>query len=78
MNLVRFLNIPEHHINKRVGLANDLEIADDVEIWASASGLTIRWQGEDAEGKPQIFRFDLDIRNTERLERELARYRSGT
>jgi len=78
MNLVRFLNIPTHFINKRVGLANDLEIADDVEIIVTASGVTIRWENEDPEAKPMVFRLDLDIRNTERLEKALAHYRSGT
>jgi hypothetical protein len=77
MNLVRFLNIPEDHICKRVQMTSELQIGDDIEIIATGGGLVIRWEGEDAEANPQVFRLDLDIRNTERLERALARYRSG-
>ena len=78
MNLVRFLNIPEDHICKRVQMTSELPIGDDIEIIATGGGLVIRWEGEDAEANRQVFRLDLDIRNTERLEQALARYRNAT
>jgi hypothetical protein len=79
MNLLRFLNIPEDHkINKRIGMATELEIAHDIAFFVEGGALSIRWEGETAEGGPQIFRLDLDIHMTEKLEKALARYRSGT
>jgi hypothetical protein len=78
MNLVRFLNIPEDRICKRVHMTSELPIGDDIGFAVDAGGLTIRWEGEDAEANAQVFRLDLDVHNTERLEQALARYRSGT
>jgi hypothetical protein len=76
-NLVRILNMPEDRLSKRIGLQSELEFGDDIEISATAAGLTIRWEGEDSEAKAQVFRLDLDVRNTERLEKALAERRRG-
>ena len=77
MNLVRFLNIPEDRICKRVQMTSELPFGDDVDVVATSAGLTVRWEGEDAEANPQVFRLDLDVRTTERIEQAIARYRSG-
>jgi len=58
-------------------MTSELPIGDDIEIIVTAGGLIIRWEGEDAEANPQVFRLYLDARNTEKLEQALARYRYG-